>query len=397
MEQSTLALAERVSRISISGTMRVAAEAERLRRQGIDVIDLSAGEPDFPTPEHIKQAGLRAIQDDFTRYTPVTGIHELRTAICERHAADFGASYTPAECVVTAGGKQAVFNFVQALVNPGDEVVIPVPYWVSYRDIACFAGASCVFAPADEENGFAVTAALIERCLGPRTRMIVINSPSNPSGAVLDRDEFARILELASARGIWLLADECYGRLLYEGAPFSVSSLPGAKDNVLIAGSLSKTYAMTGWRLGYGLAPAPVIEAVLRVQSHSTSNASSIAQRAAIEALRGPQDAVAAMLAAYRRRRDFVIRRLRAIPGLRVSEPKGAFYAYPNIAAFLGASGLSSPLAFAELLLEKARVAVVPGEAFGTAHHVRISFAASPQVLERGLDRIHSFIQELPQ
>jgi aspartate aminotransferase len=247
----------------------------------------------------------------------------------------------------------------------------------------------------EERNGFALTAALVERQLTPRTRMVVINSPCNPSGAVLARLEFERLLEMTSARGIYLLSDECYARLLYQGAPFSVASLPGAKETVIVAGSLSKTYAMTGWRIGFGLGPESIIQAVVKLQSHSTSNPTSVSQKAAVEALRGPQDAVDRMLGEYRRRRDFVLRRLLAIPGVQCAEPQGAFYAYPNIGVILGRDGIRNTVEFSERLLEQARVAVVPGEAFGTQQHIRISFATSIEELERGLDRLRDFIANL--
>jgi aspartate aminotransferase len=286
-----------------------------------------------------------------------------------------------------------IFNLTQALLNPGDEVVIPVPYWVTYKDVVNYAGAKCVFVPTDEDRGFTLTAAMIEPFLTDRTKLVFINSPSNPSGAVLDREEFEKIYRLTSQRGIFLLTDECYCHFLYDSEPFSIASLPGAKENVLVAGSLSKTYAMTGWRIGFGLAPSPVIGAMLKLQSHSTSNPTSIAQKAAVEALRGPQDSVGVMLAEYAKRRDFVVNRLRAIPGVKCAEPRGAFYAYPNIAVGFK-NGISSSVQFAEKLLAQAAVAVVPGEAFGTDQHVRISYATSMHELERGLERLHRFIVE---
>ena len=388
-------LADRVSRISVSSTMQVAAEAERLRREGVDVVDFGPGEPDFPTPEHIKRAAILALEQNFTRYTAAGGTLELKEAVCERHSADHGTSYQPAECIVTAGGKQMIFNLVQVLVNPGDEVVIPVPYWVTYRDVVSYSGGKCVFVDTRAGDGFALTAAMIEPCLTPKTKAIIINSPANPSGALVEPEEFRRILHLASRRGIWLITDECYCRLVYAGSPYSIASEPEAKNTVAVAGSLSKTYAMTGWRIGYGLAPAPVIAAVNKLQSHSTSNPNSIAQKAAVEALRGPQDAVAAMLAEYRRRRDFVLERLRGIPGLHTVEPRGAFYAYPDVRAALGKNGVGDTIQFARRLLEEAHVAVVPGEAFGTRTHVRLSYATSMRDLERGLDRFHRFIASL--
>ncbi len=385
-------IADRISSISVSSTMRVAADAEKLRAQGVDVVDFGAGEPDFPTPDNVKQAAVRALEQNFTKYTPTGGTLELKQAVCERHAADFGTDYKPAECLITVGGKHAIFNLMQALVNPGDEVVIPVPYWVTYKDVVNYAGGKCVFVDTDEANGFQLTAAMVEPFFSERTKAIIINSPSNPSGAVLDRVEFEKLYRMTSARGIYLLTDECYCHFLYEGTPFSIASLPGAKETVLVAGTLSKTYAMTGWRIGFGLVPASIASAMLKLQSHSTSHPNSIAQKAAVEALRGPQDSVRAMLAEYRKRRDFVIERLRKIPGVRCAEPQGAFYAYPNISCALGKNGIQNTTQFAERLLDEAHVAVVPGEAFGTNRHVRISYATSMRELERGLDRIDKFI-----
>jgi aspartate aminotransferase len=385
-------IAERISSISVSSTMKVAADAEKLRAQGEDVVDFGAGEPDFPTPDNIKQAAIRALEQNFTRYTPAGGTAELKKTVCECHARDFGTSYSPSECIITVGGKHVIFNLVQALINPGDEVVIPVPYWVTYKDVVNYAGGHCIFVDTDEQNGFALTAAMIEPHLTPRTRMVIVNSPSNPSGALVEREEFEKIYGLTSARGIYLMTDECYCKFLYDSEPYSIASLPGSKETVVVAGSLSKTYAMTGWRIGFGLAPAPIITAMTKLQSHSTSNPTSICQKAAVEALRGPQDSVSAMLAQYRQRRDFVIARLRAIPGVTCAEARGAFYAYPNLGVVIGKSGIANTTQLAERLLADERLAVVPGEAFGTNHHVRISYAASMKDLERGLERLHRFV-----
>ena len=392
MQAVANAIAERISSISVSSTMKVAADAEKFRAEGIDVVDFGAGEPDFPTPDNIKQAAIRAIEQNFTKYTPAGGTAELKKAVCERHTADFGTAYKPNECIITVGGKHAIFNLTQALINPGDEVVIPVPYWVTYKDVVNYAGGKCVFVDTDEANGFTLTASMIAPHLTRRTKLVLINSPSNPSGAVMDRGEFEQIFRLTSERGIYLLTDECYSKFLYDSEPFSIASMPGAKETVLVAGTVSKTYAMTGWRIGYGLVPAPIVTAMNKLQSHSTSNPTSISQKAAVEALRGPQDSVGVMLAEYRKRRDFVVARLRAIPGVKCAEPRGAFYAYPNVGVVIGRNGIQNTLHLSERLLAEAHVAVVPGEAFGTEQHVRISYATSMQELERGLDRIHQFI-----
>ncbi|HYL38362.1 MAG TPA: pyridoxal phosphate-dependent aminotransferase [Bryobacteraceae bacterium] len=371
--------------------MKVAAEADRLRREGVDVVDFGAGEPDFPTPDNIKRAAIAAIDANFTKYTPTGGTLELKKAVCDRHRTDYGTDYSPAECMITVGGKHAIFNLMQALIEPGDEVIIPVPYWVTYKDVVNYAGGKCVFVETDEDRGFQVTAAAIAPHITDKTKLLMINSPNNPSGSVLSRAEFERIYDLTSKRGVRLMTDECYCRFLYEGEPFSIASMPGAKENVVIAGSLSKTYAMTGWRIGFALAPKPLIDAMMKLQSHTTSNPTSVSQKAAIEALRGPQDSIPVMLAEYRKRRDYVVKRLRAIPGVKIAEPKGAFYAYPNISVGFH-DGITSAMKFSERLLSEAHVAVVPGEAFGTKDHIRISYATSMTELERGLDRIERFI-----
>ena len=393
--QATLELAERMSLITVSSTMKVAADADRLRREGVDVVDFGAGEPDFPTPDNIKKAAIDAINGNFTKYTPAGGTQELKQAVCDRHKADFGTAYSASECVISVGGKHIIFGLTQAILDPGDEVIIPIPYWVTYKDVVNYTGAKAVFVDTDEQDGFKLTAKMIEPYLNDRTRMVFINSPSNPSGCVLPDEEFERIFHMTSKRGIWLMTDECYCKFLYEGSPFSIAAMKGAKDTVLVAGSLSKTYAMTGWRIGFGLGPAPVMSAVNKLQSHSTSNPTSIAQKAAVEAVRGPQESVGVMLAEYRKRRDFVLARLRQIPGVTVAEPQGAFYAYPNVSVAYGRGGINNSMQFAEQLLDKAHVAVVPGEAFGTEQHVRISYATSMHELDRGLDRIHKFIAGL--
>jgi aspartate aminotransferase len=390
---ATFDLAERISRISESSTMKVAADADRLRREGVDVVDFGAGEPDFPTPENIKNAAIAAIGANFTKYTPTGGVVELKKAIVERHRDDYGTDYAPTECMVTVGGKHAIFNLMQAMISPGDEVIIPVPYWVTYKDVVNYAGGKCVFVETDEARGFAFTADTIAPYITDKTKLLIINSPNNPSGSVLSREEFERIYHLVAKRGIQLMTDECYCRFLYDSDPFSIASMPGAKDHVSVAGSLSKTYAMTGWRIGFALARKPLIDAMMKLQSHTTSNPTSVSQKAAIEALRGPQESVGVMLAEYKKRRDYVIGRLRAISGVTIAEPRGAFYAYPNISAGFR-NGINSAMQFSERLLAESHVAVVPGEAFGTSQHVRLSYATSMTELARGLDRIEKFIRE---
>ncbi len=389
------AIADRISLISVSSTMKVMADADKLRREGVDVVDFSAGEPDFITPDNICNAAIDAIHAGYTKYTPAGGTAEIKAAVVARHKAEFGTDYKPSECIATVGGKHVLFNYTQALVNPGDEVIIPVPYWVTYKDIVNYAGGKCVFVETDEQEGFNLTAAMVEKHVTPKTKIVIINSPSNPSGAVVTNEEFEKIYHLTAKRGIYLITDECYSHFLYDGKPYSVASIPNSKPTVLVAGTVSKTYAMTGWRIGYGLAPEPIIGAMMKLQSHSTSNPTSIAQKAAIEALNGTQASVPQMLAEYRKRRDFIVPRLRQIPGVTCSMPAGAFYAYPNLRGALDKGGIKTPLEFADRLLKEANVAVVPGEAFGTDHHVRISYATSMKEIERGLDRIHKFVESL--
>jgi aspartate aminotransferase len=389
-------LAARISRISVSKTMAVMEAAIKLRDQGIDVVDFGPGEPDFPTPENVKEAGIRAIHDNFTKYTAIGGIKELKKAIVEKHAREFGSKYDLSECIVNLGGKHALFNIFSAVIEEGDDVIIPTPYWVTFGDIARFVNANPIFVATKESDGFRLTADLLERSLTPRTRMVVVNSPNNPSGAVLDDSEFVRIAELCRKKDVLLLSDECYSHFLYDGRkPFSVASRVDLKSHIIIAGSVSKTYAMTGWRIGYILGPPEIIGAAVKLQSHSTSNPASVAQKAALEALTGPQESVGVMLAEYAKRRKFVLDRLRAIPGVKCAEPGGAFYAYPNISAAFGRSGIKDCTDFSARLLEKVYVAVTPGEAFGTNDHVRISYATSVEQLDKGLGRLHEFMLSL--
>lgn len=374
--------------------MAVTAEAGRLKASGVDVVAFGAGEPDFPTPGNIKQAAVRALEQNFTRYTPAGGIPELRKAICDRHKADFGTDYRPSECIVSVGGKHVIFNVIAALIENGDEVILPTPYWVTFFDVINYHGGKPVIVETRESEGFRLTVDDIEKAITSKTKLLIVNSPNNPSGAVVSREEFQKIYELTSSRGVMLLSDECYHHFVYESEPYSIGSLEGAKPNVLVVASLSKTYAMTGWRVGYLLGPAPLVEAVNKLQSHSTSNPTSIAQKAAVEALNGPQDSVKTMLAAYRERRAYVIQALNGIPGMTCVEPGGAFYAYPNISAYLGKNGINTPLDFANKLLKEAHVAVVPGEAFGTNEHFRLSYAASMDDLKRGIARIAEFVAD---
>lgn len=388
-------LTERINRIEPSATMAVVAEADKLRQQGIDVVDFGAGEPHFPTPQHIKDAGIGAIHANFTKYTAVPGTAELRDAIVHRHAVDFDSDYRREEVIASTGGKNALFNAVQVLVDHGDEVILPVPYWVSFKDIVRYAGGNCVLLETDEAQGFRVTAEAIARLITPRTKLIILNSPSNPSGAVMSAADMTEVVRLAHQRGIWVLSDECYVYLNYTGRKFSVGALREYKERMIVVGSLSKTYAMTGWRLGYALSPAVVTSAMSKLQSQSTSNPTSIVQRAAIAALKGPQDCVEHMRREYIELRDHVVKGLRSIPGVMCTMPEGAFYAYPNVSSFFGRGGIKSASDVAGRLLREAHVATVPGEGFGTTAHTRVSYATSKAELDRGIERMRKFFAAL--
>lgn len=387
--------AARMSRISVSATAAMVIEAEKLRSQGVSLVNFSVGEPDFPTPEHIKQAAIEALGQNFTKYTATGGIAPLKDAIIQTHARDFNSTYAREEVLVTIGGKHALFNAISALIDHGDEVILPAPYWVSFYDQITYSGGTPVVVATDESRGFVLTTEMVKAALTPRTKMIILNSPSNPSGAVFPVETFRGVLEICRERGIWLLSDECYSKFVYEGAPYSVASEPDSKDWLIIAGSLSKTYAMTGWRLGYALAPKAVVKKMLNLQSHSTSNPVSFVQKAAIAALTGPQEPVQQMLAEYRKRREVIVNGLRAIPGITCNAPAGAFYAYPNISGLFGKGGIQSTLDFSSHLLKEAGVVTVPGEAFGTSQHVRFSYATSIAQIEAGLKRVAEFVAKL--
>jgi len=391
----TLKVAERINRIEVSATMAVVAEAEKLRQSGIDVVDLSLGEPHFTTPQHVKDAAIAAINNNFTRYTAVGGILELKDAVTQRHALDFGSAYKRNEAIVSVGGKHALFNAIQALVDHGDEVILPVPYWVSFKDIVRYAGGNCVMLQSDEAAGFRVTSDMVARLVTPRTKLIILNSPGNPSGAVMSPEDLTAVVRLASERGIWALSDECYAYLNYTGQRFSIGSLNDCRERIVVVGSLSKTYAMTGWRMGYALAPAPVVSAMAKLQSQATSSPPAMTQKAAVAALTGPQECVGEMKKDYIQLRDHILAGLQIIPGIRCVRPEGAFYVYPNISALLGRGGVKTPAEFAKRLLHEAHLAVVPGEGFGTNEHVRISYATKQSEIDRGLERLRKFVGSL--
>jgi aspartate aminotransferase len=390
-------LTDRINRIQISPTAAVIAEADKLKSRGVDVADFGPGEPDFPTPDHIKMAAIKAIEENKSKYTPTAGIMPLREAICAWHKRELGSSYEPKECVVSVGGKHSIFNVMSVLVQQGDEVIIPSPYWVSFPDIVKYAGGTPVFVETKPEDGFTVRDSAIAKAITPRTKLLILNSPSNPTGGVVPPDEYARILALCKKHNIWLMGDECYSHFTYEPhKPYSIASAAGSKENVIIIGSVSKTFAMTGWRIGYTLGPEALIQALIKLQSQSTSNATSIAQYAALAAMRGSMETVPVMLAEYERRRKRIVEGLRAIPGVTCEWPGGAFYAFPDISAHLS-NGHSRPALaktcteIAKMLLDKAHVAVVPGEAFGAPGYLRLSYATSIERIDEGLRRLERF------
>ena len=390
-----LRLTERINRIEPSATMAVVAEAEKLRTQGIDVVDFGAGEPHFPTPRHIKDAAIAAIEANFSRYTVVPGIPDVRKAIVERHSCDFGSDYDVSEAIFTTGGKLALFNAIQILVDHGDEVILPVPYWVSFKDIIQYAGGKVVFLETKESENFRITADAIEKAITPKTKAIILNSPSNPAGSVLSAEDLERIVRVAHERGIFLLLDECYVYLNYAGKPVSGGSFTWAKEHIVILGSLSKTYAMTGWRAGFALASKSVVANLSKLQSQSTSNATSFVQKAAIAALTSSQECVSQFRAEFIDLRDYMLAKLAEIPGITCTKPEGAFYVYPNVSAYIGKGGIKTATELATRLLHEAHVVSVPGEAFGTSEHIRISYPVTKQNIDEGTRRMKEFLTKL--
>jgi aspartate aminotransferase len=389
-------ISERARNTAPSPTLGITARARQMRAQGIDVISFGAGEPDFDTPEPIKQAAVAALAAGDTKYTASSGTEALRAAICEKLRRDNGLSYQPNEVIVSVGAKHSLYNIMQAVLDPGDEVIIPAPYWVSYPEQVKLAGGVPVFVPAPESDGFRVTAAAIQAALTPRTRMLVVNSPSNPTGAAIPEAELRRIAALAVERDLIVVSDEIYEKLIYgDSRHTSIASFgEEIKARTLTVNGFSKAYAMTGWRLGYVAGDRTVVAAMGRIQDQSTSNPTSFVQAGGIAALTGSQEAVERMRRAFQERRDVIVDRLNAIPGVRCVRPDGAFYVFPNISALFTARIADSD-ALAEHLLAEARVAVVPGSGFGAPEYIRLSYATSMEQIEEGLNRLEAAARQL--
>jgi len=396
-------ISQRAQRTSPSPTLAITAKARKMREEGINVLSFGAGEPDFDTPEFIKEAAVTALREGFTKYTPTAGIEPLRKAICDKLWRDNGLKYEPNQIIVTCGGKHALYNAFQVICDPGDEVIIPAPYWVSYPEMVKLADGVPVFVYADESTGFVPTIDAIREKISARTRAIVVNSPCNPTGAVFHRQRLKEIAALALRHDLYIVSDEIYEKMVYDGHEHvSIASLgEEVKKRTILVNGMSKAYSMTGWRIGYAAAERELIAAMTRIQDQSTSNPTSIAQKAALAALQAPEDTVKRMVAAFAERRRAIVDGLNRIPGFRCAEPGGAFYAFPNVSALYGKRWgdrvINNSDAFAEYLLEVARVAVVPGSGFGADENIRLSYACSLDTIRNGLARIADAVQALQE
>ncbi|MBI3060164.1 MAG: pyridoxal phosphate-dependent aminotransferase [Deltaproteobacteria bacterium] len=394
-------VSERSKLVKPSVTLALAAKAQAMRARGVDLVNFTAGEPDFDTPQRIKDAAVRALKKGMTKYTDVRGIEPLREAVAKKYLKEFALQYTKDEVLVSCGGKHALYNIFQATIDPGDEVIIPSPYWVSYSDMVLLAGGVPKLLPTTEANGFRITPEELKDAMTSRTRAFVFNSPSNPTGAAYGFEEIQGLCRILEQHNCLILSDDIYEKIVYDGFRFHsiVSVSPSLRERTIIFNSLSKTYAMTGWRIGYALGPAAVISAAAKIQSQSTSNPTSFAQVAAIEALAGPQDEVQQMVGEFLKRRNLIVKRLEGMPGISCFNPQGAFYVFPNVRSLLGKKAgefkLASAGDFAEYLLQEARVLAVPGEDFGSTENIRISYATSLEEIEKGCDRIEAAIKKL--
>jgi aspartate aminotransferase len=376
--------------------MKVAVEAAKLRRQGVDVVDFGAGEPDFPTPQPAKDAAKVAIDQNFTKYTPPAGTSDLRQAICARYKADYGVIFAEAECIVTAGGKQALYNTAMALYNPGDEVITHAPYWPTIPEQIKLADATPVIVHTTADDGFAIRPDAIIGAITPRTKAILINSPANPTGAIISEQNLAAIADVAARRGIWIVVDLCYEKLIYDNVPHNLVKVltDRMRERTVLCGSASKAYSMTGWRCGWILGPEDLVTAADTLQGHSTSNVASISQKAALQALAGSQEPVGAMLSEYKMRRDKLMEWFSEDPRFECAKPGGAFYLFPRVTKVLEATGIASTGDFSQMLLDEARVALTAGEGFDAPGYVRISYATSLDRLREGTTRILEFVKK---
>jgi aspartate aminotransferase len=394
-------LTERIKQVKPSPTLSLDAKAKALKASGEDVVNLGVGEPDFNTPAHIKAAGVKAIEDNFTRYTAAGGILDLKEAVVEKFKNDNDLDYSVDQVVINCGGKHTLYNLAQALFEAGDEVIVPAPYWVSYPSIVELAGAKAVIVPTREGNQFKMTPDELREAVGPNTRALILNSPSNPTGAIYDRKELELLAEVILDKNLTVISDEIYEKLIFDGREFSSPANLGEemKERTIIAHGVAKTYAMTGWRIGFMAGPVEAAKAVNKLQSQSTSNPCSIAQKAAVAALAGPQDEVERMRAAFEQRRDYVVDALNQIPGVSCFKPGGAFYVFPNLSSYYGKSAggrtIQGSTDLADYILEKVKVAVVPGAAFGEEACVRMSYAASIDDLRKGVERMAEALDTL--
>lgn len=398
---TNMGIAKRAQAIKPSPTLATAAKAKAMKAQGIDVVDFGVGEPDFDTPENVKQAGIKAIQSGFTKYTPAGGTDELREAVIEKFKKDNGLDYEKSQILISCGAKHSLYNIAEALFDPGDEVIIPSPYWVSYPDQALLNDAVPVIVETTEQDGFRLSAKQLEKAITAKTKALVLNSPSNPTGLAYDKKTLEDIASIAVQKGIYVISDEIYEKLLYDGFQhISIASLGREiKDLTLVVNGVSKSHSMTGWRIGYAAGPKDVISAMANIQSQSTSNPTSISQKAALEALRGPQDFIATMNVEFDKRRRYMVDRLNKINGMSCLMPVGAFYAFPRVSELFnksaGAKKINNSSDLATYLLDEARVALVSGDAFGADAYIRLSYATSMENITKGLDRIEQAVAEL--
>jgi len=396
-----MSLSKRVSLISSSPTLAITAKAKKMKAEGIDVIGFGAGEPDFDTPEHIKDAAKKALDDGFTKYTPASGMMELKQAICRKLKEDNELDYEPDQILISCGAKHSIFNAILTLCDEGDEVILPSPYWVSYPEMIKVAQAKPVIIKTTQENNFKITPDQLREAISSKTKLFILNSPSNPTGMLYTRDELQRISDILAKAGIYCISDEIYEKIIYDGEEHvSIASLgPKIKQLTILINGVSKSYSMTGWRIGYAAGPRKIIQAMSNLQSHSTSNPTSISQIAAIAALQGPQETVGKMVEEFKKRRDYIVERLNKIPGISCLKPKGAFYVFPNISQILGRSfkgqTINNSISLSQVLLSEAKVAVIPGAAFGADNHLRLSYATSQENIAKGLDRIEKLVEKI--